>query len=71
MESSDAKQVTINTTNPAAYDQNAIVEVIGLVENNTTLNEIAVVPFDSKFDLANYDKIVSMANGKHSAIFQP
>eukprot|EP00850_Spirogloea_muscicola_P014649 SM000106S13997 [mRNA] locus=s106:320265:320871:- [translate_table: standard] len=64
----DGAQITIRSSSGLAYPS-SYAEIIGLVEGDNVLREEAVTSFGDSFDMASYNQLCILANGKHQALF--
>jgi len=69
LEASDHQDIKINTGNPGGYN-GVYVEVIGTVQEDMSVTEMKVINFaQDDFDLDLYNKAITLANDKMSALF--
>jgi hypothetical protein len=79
LETSDQRYVPINSRIISAgapdmqdvYVVGNVVEVVGAVRSDGTIEEFNALNFGKDFDLNNYNKLVELIHGKYSPLFLP
>mmetsp|Transcript_26003 Transcript_26003/g.55632 ORF Transcript_26003/g.55632 Transcript_26003/m.55632 type:complete len:114 (-) Transcript_26003:81-422(-) len=64
----DGQAVFVKPKQGSQYDT-AFVEIEGVVENNTTVQEESFTSFGDSFDMKNYNELCKLSNGPTQELF--
>ncbi len=77
LETSDGRLVRVQSSSIASgtaeaqalYQPGNLIEIVGQVRPDGTIGEFNAINLGTNFDMANYEKLVQLINGKFSSLF--
>eukprot|EP00343_Euplotes_focardii_P009086 CAMPEP_0205823998 /NCGR_PEP_ID=MMETSP0206-20130828/18974_1 /ASSEMBLY_ACC=CAM_ASM_000279 /TAXON_ID=36767 /ORGANISM="Euplotes focardii, Strain TN1" /LENGTH=106 /DNA_ID=CAMNT_0053121711 /DNA_START=8 /DNA_END=328 /DNA_ORIENTATION=+ len=69
LEACDQKTVRIANANVQIHQASPIVEVVGLVQPDCTIEEYSSTPFGENFDMDKYRQLLTLMNGQYKGLF--